>query len=56
MEELPAVLWSLRTTPNRSTGMTPFFLMYGSEAVLPSDLDCGALRVKAFDPAMAAKA
>ena len=56
VEELPAVLWSLRTTPNRSTGLTTFFLMYGSEAVLPSDLDYGAPRVKAFDLATAAKA
>ena len=30
--------------------------MYGSEAVLPSDLDYGASRVKAFDPATAAEA
>ena len=36
-------------TPNRSTGFTPFFLAYGVEAVLPSDLDHGAPRVKAFD-------
>ena len=36
-------------TPNRSTGLTPFFLAYGAEAVLPSDLDHGAPRVKAFD-------
>ena len=43
------ILWSLRTTPNRSTGFTPFFLAYGAEAVLPSDLDHGAPRVKAFD-------
>ena len=35
--------------PNRSTGFTPFFLAYGAEAVLPSDLDHGVLRVKAFD-------
>ena len=56
MEELPVVLWTLRTTPNRSTGLTPFFLTYGSEAVLPSDLDYGAPRVKAFDPEMAAEA
>ena len=33
VEELPTVLWSLRTTPNRSIGLTPFFLTYGSEAV-----------------------
>ncbi|XP_025813073.1 uncharacterized protein K02A2.6-like [Panicum hallii] len=25
VEELPAILWSLGTTPNRSTGFTPFF-------------------------------
>lgn len=36
-------------TPNQSMGFTPFFLTYGSEAVLPSDLDYGAPRVKAFD-------
>ena len=47
--EVPAILWSLRMTPNRSTGFTPFFLAYGAEAVLPSDLNHGAPRVKAFD-------
>src|SRR3954466_6015006 len=31
-EEFPSVLWSLRTIPNRSTGFTPFFLVYGAEA------------------------
>ena len=56
VEELPAVLWSLRTTPNRSTGLTPFFLTYGSEAVMPSDLDYGAPGVKAFDPETATEA
>ena len=56
VEELPAVLWRLRITPNRSTGLTPFFRTYGSEAVLPSDLDYGAPRVKAFDPTTAAEA
>ena len=50
------MLCSLRTTPNRSTGLTPFFLTYGSEAILPSDLDNGAPRVKAFDPTLAAAA
>jgi hypothetical protein len=45
----PGCFWSLRTTPNRSTGFTPFFLTYGVEAVLPSDLDYGAPRVKAFN-------
>ncbi|XP_025820331.1 uncharacterized protein LOC112896530 [Panicum hallii] len=56
VQELPAVLWSLRRTPNRSTGFIPFFLTYGVEAVLPSDLDHGAPRVKAFGPDRAAEA
>ena len=38
LDELPAVLWSLRTTLNRSTGYTPFFMVYGAEAVLPTDI------------------
>jgi ribonuclease HI/transposase InsO family protein len=27
LQELPAVVWSLRTTPSRATGLTPFFLV-----------------------------
>jgi hypothetical protein len=38
LQELPVVVWSLRTTPSRATGFTPFFLVYGTEAVLPTDL------------------
>jgi hypothetical protein len=45
VEELPSVLWSLRTTPNRSVGFTPFFLVYGAEAVLPTDIKFDAPRV-----------
>ena len=43
-------------TPNQSTGFTPFFLAYGAKAVLPSDLDHGAPRVKAFDHDQAVEA
>ena len=39
------MLWNIRTTPNRSTGFTPFFMVYGAEAVLPSDLLHDSLRV-----------
>ncbi|XP_039780651.1 uncharacterized protein K02A2.6-like [Panicum virgatum] len=48
--ELPSVLWSLRTTPSRATGFTPFFMVYGSEAILPTDMEYGSPRVKAYDP------
>jgi hypothetical protein len=48
-EELLSVLWSLWTTPNRSTGLTPFFLVYGAEAILPSDVQYDSPRVKAYE-------
>jgi hypothetical protein len=48
VEELPSVLWSLRTTPNVSTGYTPFFLLFGAEAVLPSDVRYNAPKVAAY--------
>ena len=47
--ELRTVLWSLRTTNSRATGFTPFFMVYGSEAILPTDLEYGSPRVRAYD-------
>ena len=47
--ELPSVLWSLRTTPSQATGYTPFFMVYGSNAILPTNLDYGAPRVRAYN-------
>ena len=38
IEELPKVVWGLRTQISRAIGYSPFFLVYGSEAVLPADL------------------
>ncbi|XP_071700134.1 uncharacterized protein [Rutidosis leptorrhynchoides] len=38
MEELPLVLWDHRTTPKRSNGETPYSLVYGTEAVLPAEI------------------
>jgi hypothetical protein len=49
MKELPLVVWSLRTTPSCATGFMPFFLVYGAEAVLPTDLEYGSPRTKACD-------
>jgi hypothetical protein len=49
MKELPSVVWSLRMTPCRATGFTPFFLVYGAEAVLPTDLEYGSPRTKVYD-------
>jgi transposase InsO family protein len=48
VEELPSVLWSLRTTHNSSTGYMPFFLLFGAEAVLPTDVRYCAPHVVAY--------
>jgi hypothetical protein len=39
MKELSSILWALRMTLNRATGQTPFSLVYGSEATLPTEVD-----------------
>ena len=49
MEELFSVLWALRTTTSRATGETPFVLVYGAEAVLPSEIQLGSTRIDLLD-------
>jgi ribonuclease HI len=48
-EESRSIPWSLRTTPNGSMGLTPFFLVYGAEAILPSDVQYDSPRVEAYE-------
>jgi transposase InsO family protein len=43
--ELPHVIRGLRTQVSSVTGYSPFFLVYGSEAVLPTDVAFGAPRI-----------
>jgi transposase InsO family protein len=47
--ELPSVLWSLRMMPSQATGFTPFFLVYRSKAMLPTNVEYGSLRLKAYN-------
>jgi hypothetical protein len=49
VDELPYVLWSLRTTPNAATQETPFFLVHGAEAMLPVEVTHEAPRVTAYN-------
>ena len=49
VEELDSVLWGLRTTPNRTTGYTPFFMVYDAEAVLPCDIIHDSPRVRMYE-------
>jgi transposase InsO family protein len=51
MKELPFVLWSLRTTPNSSTGYTTFFMVHGAGAVLPAEVHHQVPRVVAYSEA-----
>jgi hypothetical protein len=49
IKELPLVVWSLRTASSRATGFSLFFLVYGAEAILPTDLEYGSPRTKAYN-------
>ena len=49
--ELQSMLWSIRTTATKSTGETPFFLVYGAEAFLAHEVRRRSARVLAFDEA-----
>jgi ribonuclease HI len=46
-EELIKVVWSHNTTMSRSTGFTPFKLLFGDEAVTPEDVKAGSIRIVA---------
>jgi hypothetical protein len=47
--KVPSVLWSLRTSLNRSTGFMPFFMVFGSEAVLQTELEYGTRRIAGYN-------
>jgi hypothetical protein len=49
LDSLQPVLWSIHTTATKPTRETPFFLIYGAEAVLPIELKHGSPRVLTFD-------
>jgi hypothetical protein len=52
VQELPPVIWILRITSRRATGFTLFFLIYGAEAVLPTDLEYGSPRLRAYQESL----
>jgi hypothetical protein len=46
---VPHVIWGLRTQVSSTIGFSPFFLVYGSEAILPTDVTFGALRIQFYE-------
>jgi transposase InsO family protein len=49
IEELPKVVWGLRTQVSRATGYLSFFLVYESETVLPADLIYTSPKIEQYD-------
>jgi hypothetical protein len=49
IKELPNALWGLRTQPTKPTGQSPYFLVYGSEAILPADVMWESQAVEQYD-------
>jgi hypothetical protein len=43
-DELIKVVWSHNTTISRSTGFTPFKLLFGDEAITPEEAKAGSIR------------
>ena len=48
IQELPHVVWGLRTQPRKATGQSSFFLTYGSKAILLADIMWKSPRVEAY--------
>nr|CAD1823550.1 unnamed protein product [Ananas comosus var. bracteatus] len=46
MKKLFEVLWACRTSVKTATGMTPFQLVYGHEAVIPAEITVPSLRIE----------
>jgi hypothetical protein len=46
-DELIKVVWSHNTTMSRSTGFTPFKLLFGDEAITPEEAKTGSIRTVA---------
>jgi hypothetical protein len=46
-DELIKVVWSHNTDVSRSTGFTPFNLLFGDEAITPEEARTGSIRTKA---------
>jgi hypothetical protein len=46
-DELIKLVWSHNTTASRSTGFTPFKLLFGDEAIIPEEAKIGSIRTTA---------
>jgi hypothetical protein len=49
INEISSVVWGFRTQPSKATGQSPFFLAYGSEAILPADVTWQSPRLEMYE-------
>jgi transposase InsO family protein len=49
VKELPSVLWALRTTSSHATGHTLFSLVYGTKAILPTEVEHKLFHVQHYN-------
>jgi hypothetical protein len=49
INEISLVVWGLRTQPSKATGQSPFFLVYGPEAILPADMMWKSPQLEMFE-------
>jgi hypothetical protein len=49
IKELPNALWGLRTQPSKTTRQSPYFLVYGSEAIHSADVMWDSPAVEQYD-------
>jgi hypothetical protein len=48
INEILSVVWGLHTQPSKAIGQSPFFLVYGSEAILPADVMWKSLQLEMY--------
>jgi hypothetical protein len=49
IKELPAMVWGLRTQPSCNTVVSPYFMVYGTEVVLPAYIEFRSPRVENYN-------
>ena len=45
VDELPGVLWAYKTTARKPTGISPFVITYGMEAIIPTEIGMPTIRL-----------
>jgi hypothetical protein len=56
INEISSIILGLRTQPNKATGQSLLFLVYGSEAILPADVMWKSPQLEMFEEGEAANA